>query len=92
MSEAVGFVKKFVVVSLLFVCCSSRVAHVDGRVEEDLDVVEVGRAVKAGRRPPAGEALTARSSPISRMDDQAREGLVVASSKTGALSSPVPHG
>ena len=36
-----------------------------------------GRAVKAGRRPPAGEALTARSGAVHIMEFEARQGFVV---------------
>jgi hypothetical protein len=36
-----------------------------------------GRAVEAGRRPPAGEALTARSRWAVTMDQEARQGFPV---------------
>src|SRR3954447_1545349 len=52
-----------------------------GGIDQTLAVTRVGRAVKAGRRPPVGEALTARSSTPGRMVGQARQGLGVAPSR-----------
>ena len=44
------------------------------------------RAVKAGRRPPAGAALTARSAGAATMDEEARQGFLLA----GRLRTPRP--
>ena len=51
-----------------------------------LAVTGMGRAVKAGRRPPVGEALTARSVTPGIMVVQARQGLVVAPSRFWGLT------
>jgi hypothetical protein len=51
--------------------------------------MEQGRVVKAGRRPPVGEALTTCSGGARNMDEEAGQGFLGASGFAGArLMSP----
>ena len=67
-----------------------------GRVVWPLACARIGRAVKAGRRPPVGEALTARSSARDNgwPSPSGLGGRAVPLLEGGRVrwSSPVPHG
>ena len=79
--------------------CSGRVTRtivsIDGRDKVGSSGIrEFGRAVKAGRRPPGGEALRARSVACRIMECEARQGFVfvpcVAGPGTRCGPSPEP--
>ena len=98
-SEGVGSVKrrssKRSTISGLIGPPEPRFLGARARVVNALERVAQGRAVKAGRRPPAGEALRARSFRFKTMVSEARQGFLRAPCPAGERvrwSSPVPHG
>ena len=85
MSEAAGFVKGALLgeeLDWLWRKAGKRKCElVCGRAGLAMAITRIGRAVKAGRRPPVGEALTARSVAPGILVGQARQGLLVASAR-----------